>query len=355
MSGGVDSSVAAALLKEQGYEVIGITMNLFSLPKEYCRPEKNMSCCGWGAAEDAHRVALTLEIPHYVADFRDVFEKKVIEDFCEEYARGRTPNPCLRCNQFVKFDILLERALKLNADYIATGHHAKVEYESVSGRYLLKKGKDREKDQSYFLYPLTQEQLSRTLMPVGNYTKIEVRDIAREQDLPVAQRPESQEICFIPDNDYSRFLRERIPDAFKPGPIVDVNNRLLGQHKGIVLYTIGQRRGMGIAAPRPLYVISIDKSTNTIVVGSHEQLYKKKLIADQINLISVEKMDEPLGVKARIRYKHREAQAIVKPLPSGSMEVEFSNPQRAITPGQSVVFYEGDVVVGGGIIEKVKT
>jgi tRNA-specific 2-thiouridylase len=352
MSGGVDSSLAAALLQEQGYEVIGITMNLFSLPKEYCRSEQLRSCCGWRAVEDANRVAHTLGISHYVADFRKPFEKRVIADFCEEYARGRTPNPCLRCNQYIKFETLVDRAKKLKADYIATGHHARIEHDSKTGRYFLKKGKDKKKDQSYFLYPMTQDQLSRTLMPIGDFTKEKVRERARKFDLPVAQRPESQEICFVPDKDYPGFLRSRIPEAFRSGPIVDLKDRVLGQHKGIGHYTIGQRRGLGIAAPHPLYVLSIQSDKNTLVVGTNEQLYEKTLGATRVNLISIDRIERTLSVKAKIRYKHQEAKALLTPLNSDQILVEFEKPQRAITPGQAVVFYDRDVVVGGGIIEK---
>lgn len=214
MSGGVDSSVAAALLKEKGYEIIGVTMKLYSLPLEYCQSENLRSCCGWKAVEDAHQVATILGIPHYIIDLREDFEIKVIDDFCKQYSQGRTPNPCLRCNQYVKFKTLMARAKKLEADYLATGHHARIEYDSQRKCYLLKKGIDKEKDQSYFLYPLNQEQLSRTLMPIGNLTKNKVREKAEQMGLPVAQRPESQEICFVPDNNYVRFLRKRIPEAF---------------------------------------------------------------------------------------------------------------------------------------------
>lgn len=353
MSGGVDSSVAAALLKEQGYEVIGVTMKLFSLPEEYCRSESLRSCCGWKATEDAHRVAISLGISHYVFDFRDYFEKRVISDFCEEYARGRTPNPCIRCNEYVKFDALWKKAKVLETDYLATGHHARIVYDSQSGRYLLKKGKDRGKDQSYFLYCMTQDHLSRTLMPVGGFTKKEIREKAKKLSLPVAQRPESQEICFVPDNDYARFLQDRIPDVFRPGPIIDAENRVLGQHKGVIHYTIGQRKGLGIAAPHPLYVLSIQKDKNTVVVGPAAQLLESTLSASRVNLVSAEKIKKPLSVKAKIRYKHKEARALLTPLDSGRMWVEFEKPQRAITPGQSVVFYDGEVVVGGGIIDRV--
>lgn len=351
MSGGVDSSVAAGLLKEQSYEVIGVTMNLFSLPKEFCRDDNLRSCCGRGAVEDAHRVALSLEIPHYVADFREPFEKRVIADFCREYAQGRTPNPCIRCNEHIKFEVLMEKAKAFEADYIATGHHARIERDSKTGRYLLMKGKDREKDQSYFLYPFTQDQLSRTLMPIGNLTKKEVRKKAQKLGLQVAQRPESQEICFIPDNDYAGFLRSRIPEAFRPGPIIDLENRVLGQHDGVVHFTVGQRRGMGIAAPHPLYVIAIYSDKNIIVVGTNEQLYEESLIASRVNFVSIPKMVKPLAVKAKIRYKHREAKAVLTPKDIDRVLVEFEKSQRAVTPGQAVVFYDGDVVVGGGIID----
>jgi len=350
MSGGVDSSVAAAFLKEQGYDVIGVTMNLFSLPKEYCRSENMKSCCGWKATEDAHSVAISLGISHYVVDFRKSFEKSVIADFCEEYAQGCTPNPCIRCNQYIKFDVLLKKMKAFEADCLSTGHHARIEYDARKKRYLLKKGKDRKKDQSYFLHLMTQKQLSRTLMPVGDFTKQEVRKKAQEFGLPVAQRPESQEICFVPDNDYAGFLQNRIPEAFRPGPIVDSENRTLARHKGILHYTIGQRRGMGISAPHPLYVLSILSDKNTIVVGPEEKLYGKTLLASHVNLISQAKITKPLEVKARIRYKHSEAKALITPLDSDKALVEFERPQRAITPGQSVVFYDGDGVVGGGII-----
>jgi len=352
MSGGVDSSLAAALLQEQGNDVIGLTMNLFSLPKEFCKSEHLRSCCGWRAVEDANRVALSLGISHYVADFRAEFEKSVIADFCKEYARGRTPNPCIRCNQYIKFEILIERAKKLKADYLATGHHARIEHDSKRGRYFLKKGKDKKKDQSYFLYPMTQKQLSRTLMPIGNLTKEKVRRKAGSIGLPVAQRPESQEICFVPDKNYPGFLRSRIPEAFRSGPIVDLKDRVLGQHKGIGHYTIGQRRGLGIAAPHPLYVLAIQSDKNTVVAGTNDQLYQKNLRATRVNLISIDKMEKPLSIKTKIRYKHQEAKALLTPLNSDQILVEFGKPQRAITPGQAVVFYDGDVVVGGGIIEK---
>lgn len=351
MSGGVDSSVAAALLREQGYEVIGVTMDLYSLPKEVCTSDRLKSCCGWRAQEDANRVAIALGIPHYVVDFKNEFGRMVIEDFVHEYSRGRTPNPCLRCNQFIKFDLLLERAQRLGVDGVATGHYARIEFDPAAGRNLLKKGIDKDKDQSYFLHTLTQAQLSKILFPLGELTKKEVRKIAAGFLLPVAQKEESQEICFVPDEDYPKFLRERVPQAFRPGPIVDPQNRVIGEHNGIVHFTIGQRKGMGIAAPQPLYVLSINAEKNLIVVGKNEDLYRTSLQASDINWIAFEKLVEPRAVEAKIRYKHAEAKATIFPLDKGNVRVEFEEPQRAITPGQAVVFYEGDTVVGGGIID----
>ena len=350
MSGGVDSSVAAGLLIEQSYEVIGITMNLFPLPKEYCLDRDLKSCCGRGAIEDANRVASKLGISHYVLNLKDSFEDLVVSNFLEEYSRGRTPNPCIRCNQFIKFDVLLERARKIGASCIATGHHARIVQDSKSGHFYLKKGMDKDKDQSYFLYTMTQDQLSHTLFPVGLFTKSEIRKRAQEWGLPVAERPESQEICFIPNNDYVDFLKKRKPEAFRSGPIVNMEGQVLGHHSGIIHFTVGQRRGLGIAAPHPLYVLEINTPRNEIVVVPNDFLYKKDLLADQINWISGDKFVSPGPAKARIRYKHKEAKALVVPLDSGKIRVEFEKPQRAITPGQAVVFYDGDVVLGGGTI-----
>lgn len=350
MSGGVDSSVAAGLLVEQGYDVIGITMSLFSLPKEDCLDRDFKSCCGWGAVEDASLVASKLGITHTILNLKEPFEDLVISNFLSEYLRGRTPNPCIRCNQFIKFDVLMEKARKIGASYIATGHHARIVQDPQSERFFLKKGKDKEKDQSYFLYTMTQDQLTHTLFPVAKFTKAEIRQKAREWGLPVAERPESQEICFIPNNDYVDFLKKRIPESFRSGPIIDTEGRVLGHHSGIIHYTVGQRRGLGIAAPHPLYVLEIDPLKNQVVAGPKNLLYKKELVADEINWISGDKVHSPLPAKARIRYKHKEAQAILTPLDSGKIRVEFEKPQRAITPGQAAVFYEGDVVLGGGTI-----
>lgn len=351
MSGGVDSSVAAALLLADGYDVVGVTLNLFSLPKKYCRDEDTVNCCGWGAAEEAHQVCMQLGIPHYVIDMRNEFEKKVIADFCSEYKKGHTPNPCLRCNEFIKFDELKKRADKLSADYVATGHHARIEYDSARKGYVLKKGVDRQKDQSYFLYTLTQSQLRRVLMPVGPFTKKDIRQKAAGLGLSVAQRPESQEICFVPDRNYARFLRHREPQAFEPGPIVDPEGRIIGRHKGTPGFTVGQRRGMGIAAPHPIYVLAIDAEKNTVVAGPNEALYRNELEASNVNFIAGQTLERTLRVKAKIRYKHLEASAVLSLLEGNRVRVRFDVPQRAVTPGQAVVFYEGETVIGGGLIE----
>ena len=344
MSGGVDSSTAAALLKDKGFEVIGITMQIWQ------RPQDNSGCCGIGSIEDARKVAYRLGIPHYVLNFRDIFKKKVVADFCQEYKEGKTPNPCIRCNQFIKFDHLLKKAKQLGAEYVATGHYARIVFDKRKKRYLLKKGIDPRKDQSYVLYTMTQKQLKYTLMPLGSLTKEKVRKIARKKDLAVADKPESQEICFIPDNNYGRFLKERFPGSAKPGPIINKEGKILGKHKGIIFYTIGQRKGIGIAARRPLYVISIDKKKNTIVVGEKEDGYMDKLIADDLNFIYMDKLRSPIKAKVKVRYLHPAASATLSLQGEAKARVKFSRPQWAVTPGQAAVFYKGDIVIGGGTI-----
>ena len=354
MSGGVDSSVAAAILKEEGYQVIGVTMQIWPSDKQAGEVDRFGGCCGLGAIEDAKRVAYKLGIPHYVMNFREVFTQKVIADFCQEYSLGRTPNPCIRCNQYIKFDALLERANGLGADLFATGHYARVEKDEANGSYLLKKGIDRRKDQSYVLYTLTQEQLKHTLLPIGNLTKARVREIASELGLPVAAKPESQEICFIPDDDYNKFLREYIPQAVKPGPILDRQGNILGKHRGILFYTIGQRKGLGIPAKEPLYVTAIVPERNAIVVGSKEEVYGTELIASGLNWITIAKPKQPITVRAKIRYLHNEAEAEIIPVDEDMVQARFEKPQMAITPGQAIVFYDGDTVVGGGTINEAR-
>lgn len=353
MSGGVDSSVAAALLKDDGYEVVGITMQIWPGKRSAEKSESFGGCCSLLAVEDAKRVANKLGIPHYVLNFRKLFREKVIENFIQEYKRGRTPNPCIRCNQLMKFDALLNKAMELNADFIATGHYAKVEYNAKKKRWLLRKGKDASKDQSYVLYPLLQQQLKRTILPLSNFSKIEVREIARNKGLKVADKKDSQEICFIPDNDYHRFLKLHINDKIAPGPVMTTDGKVAGEHKGVVFYTIGQRRGLGISARKPFYVIAIDPENNTIVVGSDRMLYSDELIAKETNYISVKELTRPVRADVKIRYRHEASRAVVFPLGNRKIRIKFAQPQRAITPGQSAVFYDEDVVIGGGIIEKV--
>jgi len=295
-------------------------------------------------------VAGAIGIPHYAVDLRDVFQEKVIAPFCKEYSMGRTPNPCVRCNRYIKFDALLKQAMSLGASYFATGHHARVVKDDSSGRMLLQKGVDVVKDQSYFLYALTQEQLSHALFPIGHLTKEEVRAMSREKKLPTGSRPESQDICFIPDNDYSKFLRGFIPQAFTPGPILDEQGNLLGSHQGIINYTIGQRKGLGIAAGEPLYVIAIEPEHNAVIVGSQEHVLGDGLVATDVNWSAIEGLTEPITAKAKIRYRHAEADVIITPVDKYNVYVKFKKPQSAITPGQAIVFYDGDIVLGGGKI-----
>lgn len=345
MSGGVDSSVTAALLKDKGLEVVGITMQIW--PRQ-----DGGGCCGIESIEDAKKVAYKLGIPHYVLNFRDIFRKKVITDFCEEYQQGRTPNPCIRCNQYIKFDSLLKRARQLDADYIATGHYARIEFSQKKKVFVLKRGKDSSKDQSYVLYTMGQRQLKSTLMPLGRLTKKEVRAIARQKHLPIADKRESQEICFITDNDYGKFLKKHNPGGVIPGPIVNKDGEVIGRHRGIIYYTIGQRKGIGIADKHPLYVISIDKRNNSITVGAKADVYSKQLIADNLNFVSMDRLNRKLKIKAKVRYLHPPAKATVAPYSRGRVKVVFTRPQWAVTPGQAAVFYSGESVVGGGTIER---
>lgn len=351
MSGGVDSSVAAAVLLEKGYEVIGVTMQIWpDMPEE--RRKTEGGCCSLSAVDDARWVADKLGIPYYVLNFKEIFEQKVIEYFKREYLAGRTPNPCVACNRYVKFEALLKKAVSMGIDYIATGHYAKIEYDEGRKRYLLKKSVTEAKDQTYALYNLTQEQLSRTLMPIGDFTKDRVREMARDLGLIVASKPDSQEICFVEDNDYGRFIEENTDADIKPGDFIDTRGNVLGRHKGIIHYTIGQRKGLGIALGRPMFVVDIDVKNNRVVLGEETEVFSKSLLASDLNFISIDRLDGELRVTAKIRYSAKEAPALIKPADNGQVEVIFDNPQRAITPGQSVVFYDGDIVVGGGTIEK---
>ena len=350
MSGGVDSSVAAALLKEKGYEVIGVTMEVWdgeSLPEDGTRH----SCYGPGEEEDiedARRVAQVLGIPFYTFDLRKEYKIEVLDYFCHEYLLGRTPNPCVRCNRRVKFDALTKKAqdIGLEFDYVASGHYARVEYDESKRRYLLKKARDMTKDQSYFLSSLSQKQLGHSVFPLGSYTKGEVRKMAQALGLGIDDKPESQD--FFAGN-YSSLLGT----VAKPGPILNKEGKILGEHRGIHFYTIGQRKGLGISAGDPLYVTAIDQEKNVIVVGPKEEVYGDELVASEVNWIAIERLRQPTEVRAKIRYLHKEAQAIISPLDEDKVRVKFKEPQMAITPGQAAVFYDNDTVIGGGTIERM--
>jgi len=390
MSGGVDSSTTAALLKEQGYDVIGLSMQLW----DYTRPEstsgrsaeelkKSGTCCSIDDIYDARRVANYLKIPFYVVNFEKAFEKEVVLPFVQSYLAGETPIPCVRCNTFMKFDQLLTRAAQIGATRMATGHYARIRQNQATGRFELLRGVDRHRDQSYFLFEMTQTQLSRVIFPLGEFPKTKVREIAEKYDLPVFEKPDSQEICFIPSKNYGQFVENYLAETLagadqdiepasvtvsatahasrqasspagivRPGKIVDEKGTVLGDHTGIHQYTVGQRKGLGVAVGKPLYVIQTDVENSRVVVGEPGDLLKRGLIAQQLNWISLEKLDSPIRVQAQIRSRHGAAPATLSNAEEGSVSVEFDEPQRAITPGQAVVFYEGDTVIGGGWIKK---
>ena len=351
MSGGVDSSVAAMLLRDGGYEVMGVTLKLFSDEDISEARKEGKTCCALSDVEDARSVAYRLGFEHIVFNFRDCFREYVMKQFADSYLRGSTPNPCIECNRHVKFDKMLRRALELGYDYIATGHYAVNEYDAESGRYLLKRPKDRSKDQTYVLYSLTQEQLSHTLFPLGGLEKTQVRELAESAGLVNSNKPDSQDICFVPDGDYAAFIRRFTGCEPVCGSFVDMSGRVLGEHKGIISYTIGQRKGLGIALGHPAYVVKKDTAANTVTVGEEADLYTKSLIAGDFNLISVEKLDTPMRVTAKTRYSQHEQPGVVSYIGNGEYMVEFDEPQRAVTSGQAVVLYDGDTVVGGGTIK----
>jgi len=359
MSGGVDSSTVAAMLRAEGHQVIGLTMQLWNQRRLAGQPGMPAAvqgrCCSLDDVYDARRVAETLGIPYYVVNHEDRFERDVVRPFVEEYLSGRTPIPCSLCNNHLKFDQLLVVAQQIGADALATGHYARVEFDDRTGRWLLKRASDLSKDQTYFLFGLTQEQLSRTLFPLGQMTKPEVRDLARQHALALAEKPDSQEICFVPGGDYKNFLDaylaeqgDSLPDT--AGELVTSSGEVIGEHNGIHHFTVGQRKGLGVATGSPLYVIQIKGDTRQVVVGSQDQLYSKTLRAHRVNLISVDDLREPMRVSVKIRHRHEAAPALIEKSGAEEILATFDQPQRAITPGQAAVFYDGDVVVGGGWI-----
>ncbi len=349
MSGGVDSSVAAYLLKEQGYEVIGVTMQIWQEEAQQM-VEENGGCCGLSAVDDARRVAEVLDIPYYVLNFRNEFRCNVINPFIEDYLHGRTPNPCILCNRYVKWEALLQRSLALGADYIATGHYARIN-QLANGRYVIRNSVTAKKDQTYALYNLTQHQLAHTLMPVGEFEKERIREIAKEIKLPIAAKPDSQDICFVPDNDYAAVIEREAADRVpKPGNFVTTDGRVIGQHKGIIHYTVGQRKGLNLSMGHPVFVTRVDADTNAVVIGENADVFSDTLICSDLNFMAVEDIYEPTEVIAKIRYSHEGTACVIERINETQVKCTFKEPVRAITPGQAVVFYKDDYVFGGGTI-----
>ena len=360
MSGGVDSSAVAAMLRLEGHNLIGLTMQLWNqrrLAGHAGMPESVQGrCCSIDDVYDARRVAETLDIPYYVVNHEERFERDVVRPFVEEYLAGRTPIPCSLCNNHLKFDQLLVVARQIGADKVATGHYARTDFDERRNRWLLKRPADKSKDQTYFLFGLTQEQLSRTLFPLGGMTKPEVRELARQHGLVIAEKPDSQEICFIPGGDYKRFLEAYLNEQGEQptevaGEMVTTDGKVIGEHAGVHNFTVGQRKGLGVTTGSPLYVIQIKNETRQVVVGNDDQLYARGLVAGRVNLISTAELLEPMHVTVKIRHKHQPAAAVIEAAGADAVRVTFDEPQRAITPGQAAVFYDGDIVVGGGWIE----
>lgn len=348
MSGGVDSSVAAWLLKNQGYDVIGVTMQIWQ-DEEEAAMEEHGGCCGLSAVDDARRVAAALDIPYYVMNFKKEFKENVIDYFIDDYLHGRTPNPCIACNRYVKWESLLKRSLDIGAEYIATGHYARVEKLS-NGRYAIRNSATAAKDQTYALYNLTQDQLSKTLMPVGEYTKDQIRAMADEIGFLVAHKPDSQDICFVPDGDYASFIENTTDQVLQTGDFVTPEGKILGKHKGIIHYTVGQRKGLGLALGYPAFVLEIRPETNEVVIGTYEESLTYTVRANELNFMSVEQITEPVRVFAKIRYNHKGAWCTVERTGEDEIVCTFDEPIRAATPGQAVVLYDGEYVLGGGTI-----
>lgn len=354
MSGGVDSSVAAALLQEQGFDVIGITLQLWRAPEKGRAEEAGEGdCSAHSAIDDARRVAFILGIPHYVLNLRSYFKETVVDYFTQAYLAGQTPNPCLACNRYVKFGELLRKAQGLGASCVATGHYAQIARDSREGRFLLSKGADPKKDQSYALYMLSQEQLGQAAFPLGGYAKEQIREMAKARGLGVGDKTDSQEICFIPDHDYASFVREYGGGSVEPGQFVDLQGNPLGRHQGIIHYTVGQRKGLGVTFGKPMFVVGLNKERNEVVLGESADLFSQTLWAADLNWISIPALTEPLEVEVKIRYNAAGVRGTVYPEAGdygAEVRVSFNEPQRAVTPGQAVVFYQGNVVVGGGTI-----
>ena len=350
MSGGVDSSVAAYLLKEQGYDVIGVTMQIWQDEEEAAK-EENGGCCGLTAVDDARRVAQHLDIPYYVMNFKKEFQDKVVNYFVEEYLAGRTPNPCNACNRYIKWEALLNRSMEIGADYIATGHYARIT-QLPNGRYAVRNSVTAKKDQTYALYNLTQEQLSKTLMPIGEYTKEEIRALAEKYKLPVASKPDSQDICFVPDGDYGAFLQKEVPERMPgPGKFVTEDSKVLGEHKGIIHYTVGQRKGLGLSMGKPVFVSEIRPESNEVVIVEEEAaIFKDTLDCHKLNFMGLADVKEPVRVWAKVRYAHPGEWCILERIEEDKIRCHFEKPVRAVTPGQAVVFYDGEYVMGGGTI-----
>ena len=347
MSGGVDSSVAAYLMLQRGYDCTGVTLRLFDNPQE--NPDEK-TCCSLDSTEDARSVCRRLGIPFFVYNFTESFENAVIKRFVSAYENGSTPNPCIDCNRYIKFEKLLRHAEELGFDCVVTGHYATVAYDAASGRYLLKKSVDAGKDQSYVLYPLTQAQLAKTVFPLGEMTKEQTRAIAEEQGFVNAHKHDSQDICFVPDGDYARFIEAYTQKNYPPGDFTDESGNVLGQHRGIIRYTVGQRKGLGLALPHPMYVKEKNLGANRVVLCDNAALFSRELLAGDLNLIAVSAINEPVRVSARVRYNQKEQPATVYAVDSDTIRVVFDEPQRAISKGQAVVLYQGDTVIGGATI-----